>query len=179
MAPGPRPAQRHDGTTEKGRSARVYGQTPLFRRMPMKRVGWMIGVVGLAALLGATAQAQPMRGAEREAGMDRSARVIENYDTNKDGKITVDEIVAEIRRLVTAADVDGNGFLSVDEFRRRGYWFQMLAVTSLFDLYDANGDGQLTAEEIATPSRRWFKRYDADGDNAIEAGEIPGRDRRR
>jgi len=94
-------------------------------------------------------------------------------DTDGDGKVTLAEITAEQKRLIGAADLDGDGKLSVNEFRRRGRWFQRLYTTTLFDLMDANGDQTLTADEIAAPSERWFKRYDANADGGIVPDEVP------
>lgn len=119
---------------------------------------------------------------ERRGGDDRDARHerrmqhfaerrIELLDTDGDGKISVEEIVAEQKRLFTAADVDGDGKLSADEFRRRGHWFVRLGTTSFFDMMDADGDQHLSATELTGPSERWFKRYDADNSGAIEAQE--------
>jgi Ca2+-binding EF-hand superfamily protein len=100
-------------------------------------------------------------------------RILQVLDVNNDGKVTQDEIMAEQKRLIGAADLDGDGKLSVEEFRRRGRWFQRLHTTTLFDLLDANGDQILSAEEIANPSTRWFKRYDKNGDGGIVADEVP------
>ncbi|MFT7573268.1 MAG: Ca2+-binding EF-hand superfamily protein [Paracoccaceae bacterium] len=104
------------------------------------------------------------------AGVSRTFSLL---DTDGDGKISLAEIRAEQARLTAAADLDGDGKLSVDEFRRRGWWFQKLHTTTLFDLMDANGDQVLTAEEIASPSARWFKRYDKDADGGITTEEVP------
>jgi Ca2+-binding EF-hand superfamily protein len=100
-------------------------------------------------------------------------RILQVLDVNNDGKVMQDEIMAEQKRLIGAADLDGDGKLSVEEFRRRGRWFQRLHTTTLFDLLDANGDQTLSAEEIANPSTRWFKRYDKNGDGGIVADEVP------
>lgn len=100
-------------------------------------------------------------------------RVLRILDTDQNGKVTIEEITAEQKRLIGAADLDGDGKLSVDEFRRRGRWFQRLHTTTLFDLLDVNGDQVLSAEEIANPSIRWFKRYDKNGDGNIAADEVP------
>jgi Ca2+-binding EF-hand superfamily protein len=142
----------------------------------------LIGIAAMALVSGASL-AQPRSGGPGggppDHGGEFADRFVELYDTNKDGKVSVEEIVAEHRRLFGAADVDSNGQLSVDEFRRRGHLFQMVGATSLFDMLDANGDGQLSIDEIAAPSRRWFKRYDANNDGAMEASEVPSRSRRR
>ena len=106
-------------------------------------------------------------------------RTLQVLDVDQDGKVTMDEIAAEQKRLIGAADLDGDGKLSVEEFRRRGRWFQRLHTTTLFDLLDANGDQTLSAEEIANPSARWFKRYDKNADGGIVADEVPQLQRRR
>ncbi len=43
---------------------------------------------------------------------------------------------------------------------------------------DADGDQSLTAEEIANPSARWFKRYDKDADGGVTGEEVPHFNRR-
>ncbi len=109
----------------------------------------------------------------------RTERYIQLFDTDGSGTVSLEEITAEQGRLIQATDVDGNGKLSVEEFRRRGHLFQMLRATSVFDMLDANGDRELTAEEIAAPSQRWFLRYDENSDGGLDADEIPvGRSRR-
>jgi len=131
------------------------------------------GVLAAALALG-SAQAQDAQdeGGERSA---RESRLMRLLDTDGDGRISIEEIIAEQERLLRAADVDGDGVLSVEEFRRRGRWFQQLSTTTLFDLMDADGDQMLTQEEIAAPSRRWLSRYDQDGDQALDADELPRR----
>jgi Ca2+-binding EF-hand superfamily protein len=127
----------------------------------------------------AQTQAQPQQqgqagqpGQRGDADEPRLGRFMRLLDTNNDGKVSQDEILAEQKRLFTAADVDGDGKLSADEFRRRGAWFQMMNVVTLFDLLDTNGDKTVALEEINNPSKRWFGRYDANGNGAIEPGEV-------
>ena len=135
----------------------------------------------VVAVAGASlAEAQSPRGHDHERfNQLRIERFIGLFDTDGSGTIGIDEITAEQKRLILATDVDGNGKLSVEEFRRRGHLFQMLQATSVFDMLDANGDRELTSEEIAAPSQRWFSRYDANGDGGLDSDEIPvGRSRR-
>jgi Ca2+-binding EF-hand superfamily protein len=131
---------------------------------------------GVAALLiGGPVQAQDRKAGEgmKSGDTPRLSRTFRLLDTNGDGKVSLDEINSEQTRLIGAADVDGDGKLSVDEFRRRGWWFQKLHTTTLFDLMDANGDQMLSAEEITSPSARWFKRYDKDSDGGVTPVEVP------
>jgi len=105
-------------------------------------------------------------------------RFMELFDTNNDGKVSLDEIMADQGRLFGAIDIDGDKKLSIDEIRRRGRLLQMWRTTTLFDLLDTNGDGVLTIAEINGPTQRWFKRYDANGDGVLEPNEIPDRSQR-
>jgi len=102
----------------------------------------------------------------------RAERMFEMLDVNKDGKLTPDELTGEYRRMIAASDVDGDGAISVDEFRRRGHMIMSVGAISMFDMLDANGDGKISLEEIQAPSQRWFKRYDTNKDGSIDDKEL-------
>ena len=125
----------------------------------------------IAALAGGPALAQDSNQNDRP----RESRFVRFLDTNGDGKVSLAEINAEQKRLIAASDVNGDGKLSVDEFRRRGRLFMRLHATTLFDLMDANGDKELTEDEITKPSARWFARYDENGDGSLVSDELPQR----
>jgi len=103
------------------------------------------------------------------------------YDTNSDGTVDQTEISAEQKRLFGAVDVDGDGKLSVAEFRRRGRLLMRAGGATLFDMLDANGDQQVTVDELHGPKARWLKRYNTDGVAGLGAEELatalPGRQR--
>jgi hypothetical protein len=102
-------------------------------------------------------------------------RAMEMLDTNEDDKISLDEIRAEITRLVAFADLDGDGMLTPKEFKRRGKLFHRLGVVTLFDLFDVDGNQQLTVDEFTQPAGRLVTRYDTDADGALTAAEMPER----
>ena len=101
-----------------------------------------------------------------------SGRQLEILDTDGSGAASREEISAELGRLLGAADVDSDGQLSVDEFRRRGSTFIRLGTTTFFDLIDANGDQQISVEELNQPMERWFARRDSNGDGNIGIEEF-------
>lgn len=119
---------------------------------------------------GAHRGGRQMRGhSGRSGGMRRAFKLL---DTNEDGKISMAEIAAEQKRLIAAADVDGNGTLSAEEFRRRGRLIMSLRTWTFFDMMDADGNGQLSAAELNGPSGRWLKRKDGDKSGDLTREEI-------
>lgn len=121
---------------------------------------------------------------ERPGGPDQDRpnrgheRAMEMLDIDEDAKISIDEIRAEITRLVAFADLNGDGMLTPREFERRGRLFHRLGVVTLFDLFDVDGDQQLTVEEFAQPTTRMVTRYDTDADGALSASELPEKPKR-
>lgn len=120
------------------------------------------------------------RGAGGERMMIGGPRVGENMlkllDANSDGKVTREEF-AKILSLFDALDKDHNAELSQDElngFFRAVNEAQAQAtggveVNTLFEKYDKNKDGKITAEEIG--NERIFKSMDLNKDGEITRAE--------
>jgi len=155
--------------------------------MSFSRKSGLAGIAAGALLLGlattALAQGGPQRpgsdgdqaGHSREGGpggAHHGTRQLDILDTDGNGMVSRAEIAAEHGRLLGAADVDGNGQLSPDEFRRRGSFFVRLGTTTFFDLIDANGDQQISVEELNQPMERWFTRRDENKDGNIDTEEF-------
>jgi len=155
--------------------------------MPVPRLRTTTAVLALALIAGAptgtalaASHVKPVAAKPAEAAKTapahhnyRAARLIDLFDIDGNGKVSVAEINGDQKRFFTAIDVDGDGKLSTDEFKRRARSLAIFMSSSLFDLLDVDGDGKLSVAEIQGPSKRWFSRYDANKDGQLEANEIP------
>lgn len=155
--------------------------------MSISRKSGLAGVVTGALVLG-LATAALAQGGPHHPGSDgdrsgighaggqgpshHGSRQLEILDTDGNGTASREEITGELGRLLGAADVDGNGQLSPDEFRRRGSFFIRLGTTTFFDLIDANGDQQISQDELNQPMERWFARKDINSDGNIDTEEF-------
>ena len=72
-------------------------------------------------------------------------------DTNGDGMLTREEMLAKNAARFTSLDKDGSGSITVDEFSAN--------LAQMFDRLDANGDGMLAPDELP---RRTNRLHDGD-----------------
>lgn len=133
----------------------------------------------LAALVAATlstavfAEAGPMGGPGMMPMMN-----FDQIDADKDGKITKDEMLAQMTARMTEADSNKDGKLSADELiamrekaeaaRKAGHAAAM--ITKL----DSDSDGLLSPAELAAAEGpdMMFDRLDANSDGAVTQDEI-------
>lgn len=122
---------------------------------------------------------------------ERSSRLFEKYDTNNDGQVTKDEIEVIRHARRKEADKDGNGeiskaeFLAVAEKNRKERIEKRLArmkqrmeergaymAEVAFNRRDTNGDGKLSAAELAESKRMAiFNCMDLNKDGAVTVQE--------
>jgi len=86
-----------------------------------------------------------LRSARLEAAMKKR---FEGLDTNRDGKLTGDELPPERRDAIMRADADKDGAVTLDEFAARARQFLVRRVDAEFKAIDADGDGKLTRAEV-------------------------------
>lgn len=144
--------------------------------------GLLTGALVLGLATSALAQGGPPRHGGEAPNMAQDGgpgmhsrhgtRQLDMLDTDGNDMVSREEIAAEHGRLLGAADVDGDGQLSPDEFRRRGTFFIRLGTTTFFDLIDTNGDQHISVEELNQPMERWFTRRDSNSDGNIDGEEF-------
>lgn len=94
----------------------------------------------------------------------------QTWDLNKDGVVTCDEWKQYVMQAVREADANGDGALDATE------WQTLVKNDRLFEIatlsyYDANGDGKVTADEIANKPNRAFQLLDKNNDCQIDRTE--------
>ncbi len=142
----------------------------------------LAALIGLAAL---PATAQPT--APRPEGPARGpARMFEEADTNRDGRVTWDEAWARLTARYNEADADRDGGVTPDELR--AYVARQMGNRSvparaenrgqaLFRAADLDRDGRVSLAEFRPMAEAVFRSADGDGDGAIVRDELPGRHR--
>lgn len=151
--------------------------------------------LGMILLGGGLAFAQPATPAaptdarpERGPRGDRGARMFEQLDANRDGRVVFDEAWAFVNTRFAAGDTDRSGGLSVEEFAalrgrptdapspRPEHAARMEQMRGgMFRALDADGNGQVTLIEIRPMVEARFRAADANGDGAVVRDELPQR----
>lgn len=155
------------------------GQKSLFERL-LRKAGKedekkLNKVLFAAALKSEEAPKQPLGGAgppgRPGGGQGMNPRqIFDQFDANKDGKLTKDELPPRLQENFARLDSDNNGTVSPDEFGRAGGPGMLRPpgapgngipndpqqLAGLFDRTDANSDGKLTKDEV--PEERVFMR---------------------
>lgn len=130
-------------------------------------------IVGAAGLLGGVAMLLAVGPAMAEKGktMERHKAHLEELDTNKDGKISRDEVKAAHDARFNSVDTDGNGSVSLEEFQAAEERRKQMRLQRKFERADKNGDGVLTSDELDSRRDGHFDKIDKNGDGEISAKE--------
>jgi Ca2+-binding EF-hand superfamily protein len=103
----------------------------------------------------------------------RFERMLERFDTDKDGKLTQAEIDQAQSARLSKFDSDNNGVLSLNEFEQLWLESRRERMVRRFQRLDRDGDAGVTIEELSRRTSRLVERMDRNGD-----GEISREDRR-
>lgn len=124
---------------------------PLRERRLVRRSSFRAAFVLLATLSGASAVSSAQ-------GVDTTGGYLQRMDRDGDGRVSLDEYLAWMSYAFDARDLDHDGVLSPAELPGgRGKPVtraqHQATLTARFRKQDSNGDGYLSARELAAPPR--------------------------
>lgn len=103
----------------------------------------------------------------------RQGQMLKKADANKDGKLSVDEVVAQASARFDKSDADGDGVISLQEMtdsiqRQR----DERRAKRMLERMDFNGDGKVTKDEIENRAKKRFAMMDRNDDGFVEKTEL-------
>ena len=90
------------------------------------------------------------------------------YDTDKDGKISLEEMTTTGKERFSKKDKNQDGFLQKDELESK----KKKDSDKRFIKLDADKDGQVTMEEWLVPIEENFKKADGNNDGFLSEDEL-------
>ncbi|MBL6852622.1 MAG: EF-hand domain-containing protein [Alphaproteobacteria bacterium] len=148
--------------------------------MPLSKNTKIALLLGAAVLLGGSGLAMahmdgppppdgPMTGLLHRGRL--ADRLLAEYDTNKDGKITRAEY-NNVLGARFAAITHGKGAMTEDQFMAIHQDDFNKHTAEMFRRIDWNGDGKLTLEEFTAPQRAHFQMMDRDGTGRVSCNPV-------
>jgi Ca2+-binding EF-hand superfamily protein len=135
----------------------------------------LVAVAGLAVIGGAAfAQKGWRHGFGGHGGMGFE-QMSERYDTNKDGKISQEEIDANRTSWLGEFDGDKSGALALGEFQNLWLKARNQQMVREFQQFDRDGNGQVTLDEYKLPLSKFVAEMDRDNDKAVSGEELSPR----
>lgn len=169
----------------------------------MAKKEFLLGAVAAGLLLsGAAAPAFAAKG-EGKNHMRHTA-MIERLDTDKDGKVSLDEFKTNVSAAFKTFDADGNGEISRDEIKARreafrdarkavreatendkdtarealraGGPYMLPGAGKMFERADTDKNGSLSEAEVLASAEKIFERRDSNKDGALDTADAgPGK----
>lgn len=136
----------------------------------------MLALGGLAGLAQADMQGGMGGGmGEGHGGGMMGRQLMERYDTDKDGKVTQQEIDKNRADWLAEADADKTGSLSLEEFKVLWLKARNEMMVREFQFFDRDGNGQVTIEEYQGPMSDMVAERDRNADGALSEDDRPAK----
>ena len=133
-----------------------------------------IAAVGSIALAGASLAERGFGGRHGGPGGfgERVMTMFQEFDLDKDGKLTQVEIDGARQTRMTEFDSDKDGRLTLTEFQ--GLWLDRMheRMVDQFQRLDADGDAVITDAEFRAPMAMIVVRADRNGDGALSFDDM-------
>ena len=128
----------------------------------------IIGTAALAVLVPTAALAQ-----DDARDNNRGQKRFEKLDANKDGQISLEEMLGVTAERFAAADADKDGEISLEEMtaQMQKRKLERRAKRRLARM-DFNGDGKVTQDEIENRAKKRFAMIDRNDNGFIEKAEL-------
>ncbi|MBO6946735.1 MAG: EF-hand domain-containing protein [Rhodospirillales bacterium] len=144
----------------------------------------MLGVVGVLGAAGIAAASGKHEGYHDRSGdhhkyAKRGMHMMETYDTNGDGALTLDEITTERGKKFKQFDANGDGALTLDEYQ--GLWMDAMRerMVDRFQKHDDDGDGKISVDDFNKRFKRMMTWMDRNGDGKVDRDDRGYRHRDR
>ena len=95
-------------------------------------------------------------------------KMFKQFDADKDGALTKDEITKGIESKISDNDKDGDGAVSLEEFKAEWAKLTQDRMVRAYQKMDRDGNGKVTAEELKEPALDMFERMDRNDDGKID-----------
>lgn len=134
-------------------------------------------LTGLAALLIAlpvyAQDAAPEDGAGKNRPMERGGRMMQRFDTDDDGGLSMEEFMDIGPGDMADADTDGDGEITFDEMKAAWQARREKRMEAMFKRrFDIDGDGTVTVAELKDRQEKRFALLDANNDGSISPEEF-------